>query len=64
MENEKRKVGRPKTLGEARVRYVFLMPPTLKTNYTKFCEEQAMTMNKRVNLLISKDMEGKLIITK
>lgn len=57
-----KKSGRPKTIKEPSVTWPILMAKNFKESYKNFCNKQAMSMNKRVKLLMEKDMNNKLII--
>lgn len=57
----KNKSGRPKTLKEQNVTWPILMPKSFKENYKIFCDKNAISMNKRIKLLMEKDMNDKII---
>lgn len=62
MNKEKKKSGRPKTVFEKNVTWPILMRQSFKDEYKMFCDKNAISMNRRVKLLMQKDMEDNLII--
>lgn len=56
----KKKSGRPKTSTEPNVTWPILMKKSLKEKYKAFCDRQGISMNRRVKLLMEKDMNGEV----
>ena len=57
-----KKAGRPKTSTEPNVRWPILMKKSFKEKYKIFCDKQAISFNRRVKLLMEKDMNGEIKI--
>jgi len=55
-------MGRKKISNEPDVRWPILMKKNFKEQYKNFCDKNGMSMNKRIKLLMEKDMEGILTI--
>lgn len=56
----KKKSGRPKENKEPMITWPILMPIEFKKKYKTFCESQAISMNRRVRLLMQKDLNGEI----
>lgn len=56
----KGKSGRPKESNEPMVTWPILMPKSFRDKYKEFCGRYAISMNKRVRLLMTKDMNGEI----
>ena len=55
-------MGRKKLSDEPDVRWPILMKQGFKDKYKQFCDSKGFSMNKRVKLLMEKDMTGEVKI--
>ncbi len=60
--SEIKKAGRPRMSSEPNVTWPILMKKSFKEKYKMFCDKHAISMNRRVKLLMEKDMNGEIKI--
>ena len=63
MTKTKNKGGRPKNIGinEPTMTLAILMTKDFKNRYKIYCDKHAISMNRRIRLLMEKDMNNQLV---